>query len=66
MKTSLIALALATGLIASVPTPAESRGGASYAQQYCYYYKQRALGTKSRARKDQLWAQYRACLREYG
>jgi hypothetical protein len=40
--------------------------GRSYAYDYCYYYKTRALGAKNRERKKLMWAKYRACLKEYG
>ena len=68
MKAILISFTIAAGLstIAVTSANAGSGYGRSYAYEYCYYYKTRALGAKSRERKQVMWAKYHACLREYG
>ena len=68
MKISLIAITLATGIATIDVTPASAGGsyGRSYAFEYCYYYRTRALCAKTRQRKQLMWAKYRACLKEWG
>ena len=68
MKTILTAIVIAAGFATVTATTADAASGygRSYAYDYCFYYKSRALGAKSRERKQVMWARYRACLREYG
>lgn len=66
MKSLLIAAVIASGFATIGTQTANAGGNQSYAYQYCYYYKARALGAHSLERKDYMWAKYRACLREYG
>ncbi len=68
MTDILTATVIAAGFATITATTAQAGNGygRSYAYDYCFYYKSRALGAKSRERKQVMWARYRACLREYG
>lgn len=70
MKAILIAVTIAAGFATIAVNSANAGAGGgfgrSYAYDYCYYYKTRALGAKSRERKNLMWTKYRACLKEYG
>ena len=68
MKAILTAIVFAAGFatVATTTAQASSGYGRSYAYDYCFFYKSRALGARSQERKQLMWARYRACLREYG
>ena len=66
MKTLIAIAVIAAGFAIIGAAKAQAMGYKSYAYQYCYYYKARALGARSHARSRIMWARYYACLREYG
>ena len=67
MKNSVIAgLAIATTLALMASSVSAGNRERNPGYDYCSFYKTRAMGTKDKRAKERYWAQYRACLREWG
>ena len=62
MKTFALAVMAAATIAAAATAPAAANGRNSYAIQYCYYFKVKAMAHASPA----LWDVYYACLKEHG